>query len=127
MHLYRSGVEGECLNLDAYDLFQLQLLEHAVQHAILGPPIHASVDRMPPAKAFRKPAPLASLLSHVQNSVEYLQVRQTYIAALHRETVLDARELLFRDLHLSNILHHYCFNSVNTPCEISRNRLNMEN
>jgi hypothetical protein len=87
MHLHRSGIERERLNLDAYDLFQLQLLKHAVQHAIFGPPIHARVDRVPPAKAFRKPTPLASLLSHIQDSVQYLQVRQTHIAALHRKAV----------------------------------------
>ena len=75
----------------------------------------ANVRRVPSAKSFWKPAPLASLLSHIQDSVEYLQIRQTYIAALHRKIVLDSRVLLFRDFHLSNILLHYCFISVNTP------------
>ncbi len=43
---------------------------------------------MPPAKSFWEPAPLTSLLSHIKDSVEYLQVGQTYIAALHRRLSL---------------------------------------
>jgi hypothetical protein len=35
----------------------------------------------------------------MQNRVQHLQVRQPHIAALHREAVLDAGILLFRDLH----------------------------
>src|ERR1700681_2512640 len=115
MHLHRSGVEREGLDLDAHDLFHLQFLEDSIEYAALGPTVHARVNGVPAAEALRKPTPLAALFSHIKNSVEHLQIGQTYIAALHRQALLDARVLLFGDLHLSNILRFYCLYSVNTP------------
>ena len=113
MNLHRSGVERECFDPDAHDLLQLQLFKHAVQYAVFSPPVHPHIDRVPAAESLRKPTPLAALFRHIQN--QHLQVRQTHIAALHREAVFDAGILLFRDFHPSNILPTYCFISVNTP------------
>src|ERR1019366_8911191 len=103
MHLHRSGVERERLDLDAHDLFQLQFLEDAIEHATLGPTVHARVNGVPASETLGKSAPLAALFGHIKNGVEYLQIAQTHVAALHRH------------LHLLNILSLYCFNSVNTP------------
>ena len=104
MHLHRSRVQTERFDLDAHNLFLLQLLKHAIQHAVLRPAVHAHVDRMPRPKALGKPSPLASLFRHIQNGVENLQVGQTYVAPLHRQTLADSLVLLFRNLHLL-ILH----------------------
>ena len=50
MHLHDGGVHFDGFDLDAHDLLALQLLEDVLQHAILGPAIHAGVDRVPRPK-----------------------------------------------------------------------------
>jgi hypothetical protein len=42
MHLDRSRVERERLDLDPHDLLRLQLLEYLIENPILGPAIHPS-------------------------------------------------------------------------------------
>ena len=76
--------------------------------------VHAHIDRVPATKAFRQPPPLATLLRHIENRVQRLQIPQTYIAALHWQAIFDAPILLFGDFHPKNSLLPYCFNSVNT-------------
>jgi len=115
MNLHRGGIDRECFNPDPHDLFQLQLLKHTVQYAVFRPPAHAHVDRVPAAKPFRKPTPLAALFRNIQNRIQYLQVGETYVAALHRQAIFNARILLVGDFHPENILPTFCFNSVNTP------------
>ena len=108
MNLHRSGVERERFDPDAHDLLQLELLEHAIQDAVLCPPIHTHIDRVPATKPLWKSPPFAALFRHVQDRVQDLQVAQTHIAALYRQTILDASVLLFRDFHASNILVQQC-------------------
>ena len=114
MHLDRGRIQRDRLDLDAHDLLQLKLLKDAVQHAALRPAVHPGVDGVPVAKTLGQSAPLASMLSHIQQSVQQLQVRQAYIAPLYRQTFLDPCVLLFRDLHSDN-LHQLLCSSVNTP------------
>ncbi len=99
MNFYRSGVERNCFDLDTNDLLKLQLREHAIQYAIFGPTVHAHINRVPAAEPLWKAPPLTALFRHVQNRVQYLQVGQTYVSALHRQAVFDADVLFFRDLH----------------------------
>ena len=47
MDLDDGAVQRNGLQLDAHDLFSLQLLEDPVQYAVLRPTIHTGVDRMP--------------------------------------------------------------------------------
>ncbi len=47
MHLHDGGVHLDRLDLDAHDLLPLQEFEDMIQHAALGPAIHAGVDGMP--------------------------------------------------------------------------------
>ena len=77
----------------------LQLLEHPVEYPALGPAVHAHVDGVPVAEAGRQPSPFAAMLGHVEDGIEYLQVRQADVAALHREVRGNAGVLSFRDLH----------------------------
>src|ERR1700751_1936107 len=100
MHLDRGRVERERLDLDPHDLLRLQLLEYLIENAVLGPAIHPRVDRVPAAETLRQPAPFAALLSHIQNSVQHLQIAQTHIPTLHRQRILDSLVLRFCDLHL---------------------------
>src|SRR5271156_3605490 len=100
MHFHRGRVQSESLDPDAHNLLQLQLFKDPVEGAALGPAVHARVDGMPVAEALRQPTPLASVLGHIQQSIEKLQVRKTYIAPLYRQAVLDSCVLPFRDLHL---------------------------
>jgi hypothetical protein len=72
MHLDGGRVQFDGLELEAHDLLPLQPLKDVIQHAVLGPAIHASVDGVPVAKTLRQSAPLAPLLGHVQQRVEHL-------------------------------------------------------
>ena len=47
MHLHDGRVHLDGFDLDVHDLLPLQLLEDVIQHAILGPAIHAGIDGMP--------------------------------------------------------------------------------
>jgi len=94
-----GGVQRDRLDLDAHDLGPLQFLEHAIEYTGLGPAVHARVDRVPVAEPFGQSTPLAAMLGHVEDGVDYLQVAQADIATLLGQTVLDGGELLGCDLH----------------------------
>jgi hypothetical protein len=100
VHLYRGRIQTEGLDLDAHDLFQLQLLEDMAQGATFGPAIHAHIDGVPVAESPGKPTPLAALLGHIQNSVEHLKITQTHVPTLNRQAISDLFVLLSRDFHL---------------------------
>ena len=99
MHLDDGAVQRHRFQLEAHDPLPLQLLEHPVEHPALRPAVHAHVDGVPVAVPGRQPPPLAAMLGHVEDGVEYLQVRQADVAALHRKVRGNAGVLIFRDLH----------------------------
>ena len=74
MDLDNGAVQRDGLELDAHDLFALQVFEDPVEHPILGPAIHPRVDGVPPAEPTRQSPPLAPMLGDVQDGVEHLQV-----------------------------------------------------
>ena len=96
MDLDDGAVYRHCLDLDAHHLLPLELLEDLVQHPVLRPAIHPSVNRVPIAEPSRQPAPLATVLRHIHDSVEHLPVRKADIATLHREVPCYALILGFR-------------------------------
>ena len=59
------------------------------RRAIVGPAIHARVDGVPTAESLGQPAPLATVLGHVQDRIEDEQIRVVDVATLFRQTVLD--------------------------------------
>jgi hypothetical protein len=91
----------------------LQALEHSTQYAGLGPAAHTGIYGMPSAKTFGQTAPFAPLFSNVQDGIQNLQVRETDIATLARQAILDQAILLFGDLHAISI--SYLPISMNTP------------
>ena len=103
MDLDDGAVQRHRLQLDADQLGALQVFEDPVEHPVLGPTIHAGVDRVPVPKALRQPSPLAPLLGDVQDRVQHLQVRHADIATLPRKTRLDACVLRFGELHPSTV------------------------
>ena len=103
MHFDDGRVQGNGLDLDAHDLFALQFLEDAVQHAALGPAVHAGVDGVPVSETLGQAAPLAFLLGHLQNGVQYGEIRHAHIAALARQNRLDTTVLRLADLHICSI------------------------
>jgi len=56
---------------------------------------------MPVAEPLGQAAPLAAMLCHIEDRVEYLQIAQTDIPALTRKARFDLLVLLQRDFHLS--------------------------
>lgn len=52
----------------------LQLLKYSIQHARLGPAIHACVDGVPIPEAFRQATPLAAIVSYVQDRVQNIRL-----------------------------------------------------
>ena len=103
MDLDDGAVQRHRLQLDADQLGALQVFEDPVEHPVLGPTIHAGVDRVPVPKAPRQPSPLAPLLGDVQARVEHLQIGHADIATLSRETGRDACVLRFGELHPGTI------------------------
>ena len=103
MHFDDGAVQADRLDLDAYNLGLLQFLEHAVQHAALGPAVHAHVHGMPVAEPLGQSAPLATMLCHVQDRIDYAQIRMTDIATLLGQAVLDLAVLRFGDFHLRSM------------------------
>src|ERR1700720_3237181 len=63
MNLHRRRVERECFDLDAHHLLQLQLLKYTVQDPLLGPPVHAHIDRVPTPEPLWKPRHLQPRLA----------------------------------------------------------------
>src|SRR5271157_2908848 len=114
MHLDGGRIQAHGLDADAHDLLALQLLEDLIQHAVLGPAVHAGVDGMPISKAFGHSAPLAALLGDIEQGIQQLQVGQLDVAALPGEAGGNTLILGFGDLHA---LQHITKSrlSVNTP------------
>ena len=103
MHLDCGTVQSHGFDLDADDLILLQLREHPIQHAALGPAIHAGVDGVPVAEPLGQAAPFAALLGDVQDGIQNPQVGQAHVAALSRKTVLDQAVLRVGDFHPRSI------------------------
>src|ERR1700690_2739974 len=114
MDLDGGRIQAHRLDADAYDLLALQLLEDLIQHAALGPAIHARVDGMPISEAFGQSAPLTTLLGDIKQGVEQLQVGQLYVAALAGKTGGNTLVLRFGDLHAGQNSTESSI-SVNTP------------
>ena len=93
MNLHDRTVEADRLNADPHELLLLQFLEKTIQHARLGPAIHARIDRVPVAKAFGQATPFAAVLSDIKNRVDDLQIGDTDVAPLDRKKWLDSSEL----------------------------------
>ncbi len=51
MHLDNNDVQGHLLDLDAHNLFPLQVFKHPIEHPILRPAVHMHVNGMPVAKS----------------------------------------------------------------------------
>ena len=101
MDLDDCTVEADRLDLDTDELLLLQFLEQPIQHTGFCPAIHACVDRMPIAKAFRQAAPLATILCDVQDRVDDLEIAERDVAALYRQERLNPTELRCGDFHES--------------------------
>ena len=101
MNLDDGRVHGYGLDLDADQLFALQFLKNSIQHSALRPAVHAGVNSVPVAEAFRQAAPFAALLGDKQNRVQHSEVRQAYVAPLARQDWLNPAVLLLGDLHRS--------------------------
>ena len=116
MHFDDGAVQADRLDLDAHDLSMLQFLEYPIEHAALGPVVHAHVHGMPVAEPLGQSAPLATMLSHVQDRIDYAQIRMTDIATLLGQAVLDLALLLFGDFHARTMPYGYALvqDSVNT-------------
>src|SRR5271165_619238 len=99
MHPDGGRIQAHGLDADAHDLLALQLLEDLIQHAALGPAVHAGVDGMPISKAFGQSAPLAAMLGHIEQDIQQLQVVQPHVAALAGKTAGNTLVLRLGDLH----------------------------
>jgi len=117
MHFDDSAVQADRLDLDAHDLSMLQFLEHAIEYSALGPAIHARIDGVPIAEAIGQSAPFATVLSHVQDRIDYAQIRMAYVAPLLGQAMLDLAVLRFGDFHPRSMPYTYPLvnPSVNTP------------
>ena len=100
-----GAVHPHGFKLDTHDLLALQVFEHTVQHAVFGPAVHARVNGMPVAESLRQSSPITAMFGDIQNGVEYLPVRNAYIAALDWEVWRNTFVLRLSEFH---------------PCRIAR-------
>ena len=84
MDLHDGTVQRHGFELHADDLSLLQLGKDAIQHAALGPPVHARINRVPVAEPLGEATPFAALLGDIQNRVQDLQIVECHVAALGR-------------------------------------------
>ena len=96
-------IQAHGLDANAHHLLALQLLEDPIQHAVLGPAVHAGVDGVPRSEAFGQAAPLAAVLGHIEQGVQQLQVVDLYVAALAGKSGGNMLILRFGDLHVRSI------------------------
>ncbi len=92
---------------DPNHLLPLQMLEHTVQDAVLRPPVHPCIDRVPIAESLRQAAPCAAMLGHVENGIEHLQIRQVDVAPRRRKQGRNALVLYWREFHGSLSPHGF--------------------
>ena len=80
----------------------MPVLEHAVEHAVPRPPVHARVDGVPVAKPLRQALSLVAMPGHMENGTGCLMVRKTDIAPAlprkHRRNALALRLCRFHGL-----------------------------
>jgi hypothetical protein len=107
-------IQAHGLDANAHHLLALQLLEDPIQHAVLGPAVHAGVDGVPRSEAFGPAAPLAAVLGHIEQGVQQLQVVDLYVAALAGKSGGNMLILRFGDLHAPQHITGLRI-SVNTP------------
>jgi hypothetical protein len=110
MDLHDSAIETHRFDLDADELFLLQLLEEPIQHARFSPAIHPQVDRMPVAKPLRQSAPFAAVLRHVEDRVDDHEILMRDVATLARQERFDASKLFSGNFHTAIVS-----NSDNRP------------
>jgi len=76
MHFDNSGVQTHRFDPDTHDLSMQQWFkENAIQYTALRPAIHPGIDRVPIAEPLGQTTPRAAMLGHVQDSIEYGQIR----------------------------------------------------
>ena len=73
MHLHDGAVQRHGLDPDTHDVGLLKFCEDAIQHAALGPAVHARVNGVPVAEALGQTAPLAAVLGDIQDRVNTLR------------------------------------------------------
>ena len=103
MHFDRGAIQTHVLDSDGQNLFLLQPGEDPVQHPRFTPAIHPRVDRMPVAKLFGQATPFATVLYHIKERIEQLQIGHTHVAALPRQAVGDPLILTFGKLHAPQV------------------------
>src|ERR1039458_4891646 len=113
MNLDDRTVQTDRLDLDADELLALQLGKQPIEHAGLGPAVHAGIDRMPVTKSFRQRAPLAAVLGHEKDGINHVEILVRDIAALTRQVLLDSSKLFSSDFHPASISNMLV--SVNRP------------
>ena len=94
MKFDRRALQAHALDADGQDLLGLQPSEDPVQDPRFAPAVHAGVDGVPVSEVPGQPSPLTAMLYHIMESVDQLQIGQAYVAALARQAIGDAIELL---------------------------------
>jgi hypothetical protein len=99
MDFDNRAVQGHGLDLDPHDLLFLQLREHSIEHAALGPPIHPGVDGVPVPESLGQATPLAAVLRYVEDGIENCAIGETDVPPLRGEAIRNSLVLNFGDLH----------------------------
>ena len=94
MNLDDGAIQRHRLHLDSHNLFALQLLKNRRNHALFAPTIHVRIDAVPSPKAIGQSSPFASLLGHIQNRIEHLEILNLHVSTLLRKAFRHLFKLL---------------------------------
>ena len=99
MHFDRGAVQTHVFNPDGQDLLLLQPGKDPVQNPRLTPAVHPGVDSMPIAQFLGQTTPFATMLDHIEQRIEQLQIGDAHVAALTRQAISDPLILTLSNLH----------------------------
>jgi hypothetical protein len=87
--LIGGAIQTHVLDSDGQNLLLLQPSENPIQHSRFTPAIHPRVDRMPVAKLLWQASPFATMLHHIKEGIEQLQIGHAHVAAAGNRRSVD--------------------------------------
>lgn len=99
MHFDGGAVQAHMLDPDGQDLLLLQPGKDPVQNTGLAPAVHPRIDGMPVAQTLGQATPFATMLDHIKQRIEQLQIRHAHIAPLSRQAISNSLILTLCDFH----------------------------
>jgi hypothetical protein len=93
-------------NPDGQDLFLLQSSKNPIQDPSFAPSTHAGIDGVPVAKVLWQASPFTTVLHHIKQGVEQLQIGHAHVATLPRQAIGYPLILILSKFHPRHIANN---------------------